>query len=305
MSLMVLAHEACAGHRPPPGHPECPERLLAARRGVDQIPGIEWLSARSVSPKELARAHCPAYLNELENIAACGALTAIDSDTYLGPGSLPAAAHAAGAICQAIDLMTADRRRPRAFAMVRPPGHHAEAQRAMGFCLYSSVAIGALHAAEGHRLQRIAVCDFDVHHGNGSQAILEGDARFLFVSSHQHPLYPGTGRPHDPHEDNVLNCALPPGSGSNEFRDAWIARLLPEIDRFQPDLILVSAGFDAHWRDPLAQLTLKDEDFFWIGEQLKHLAISHAQGRLVASLEGGYDLHALETAALAFAEGIA
>jgi acetoin utilization deacetylase AcuC-like enzyme len=175
----------------------------------------------------------------------------------------------------------------------------------MGFCFYSSLAVAALHAREALGLKRIAVCDFDVHHGNGTEAILADQPGLLFVSSHQCPLYPGTGRAQDPTAGNVINCPLPPQSGSNEFREHWTEHLLPAIDRFKPQLVLVSAGFDAHWRDPLAQLQLKDEDYFWIGHELKAIARRHAQGRIVASLEGGYDLKALEESTLAFAEGIA
>ncbi|MEN1728470.1 MAG: histone deacetylase family protein, partial [Pseudomonadota bacterium] len=192
----------------------------------------------------------------------------------------------------------------RVFVVVRPPGHHAEGSRAMGFCLYSSLAIAALHARDQLGVKKIAVCDFDVHHGNGTEAILSNEPGVLFISSHQSPLYPGTGRDEDPRAGNIVNCSLTPQSGSNEFREHWGEHLLPRIEAWKPDLILVSAGFDAHWRDPLAQLQLKDEDFFWVGHELKKIAQAQAQGRLAASLEGGYDLKALEESTLAFAEGI-
>ena len=303
MSLTVITHEDCALHCPPTGHPERPQRLEAALRGIEQIDGHRRLDADPVTREQLLLAHGPNYLANLDNLDAAGNAIALDADTHLGPHSLAAASLAAGAACQAVDQVIADPGNS-AFAVVRPPGHHAEGARAMGFCLYNSIAVAALHALSTHGLQRIAVCDFDVHHGNGTEAILAGNDKALFISSHQSPLYPGTGNPAAPHASNVINATLPSGSGSNEFRELWLEHLLSEIERYRPELILVSAGFDGHWRDPLAQLQLKDEDYYWIGEQLKALAIQHADGRLIASLEGGYDLKALEESVLAFGEGI-
>lgn len=303
MSLAIIRHDDCLLHRPPEGHPERPERLEAALRGAEQLNQCTFVSAEPVSSEQLQRAHGPNYLGNLEKLAEAGQRVALDADTHMGPGSLQAARLAAGAACQGVDLVVGGQSR-RAFAVVRPPGHHAKRARAMGFCIYSSIAIAALHAAQHHGLNRIAVVDFDVHHGNGTEAILAGEGRTLFISSHQSPLYPGTGRPDAPHPSNVINATLPPESGSNEFRELWLERLLPEVDRFRPELILISAGFDAHWRDPLAQLKLKDEDYYWIGEQLVGLASSHCQGKLVASLEGGYDLRALEDSVLAFGESM-
>ena len=303
MTLTVITHSACADHHPPKGHPERSERLAAALRGIDQIEGLDHIKARPVSRHQLLLAHGPNYLANLDNLSVAGSQVALDEDTYLGPHSLDAASLAAGAACEGVDQVMKDE--PKSvFSIVRPPGHHAERARAMGFCLYNNIAIAALHALEIHDLQRVAVCDFDVHHGNGTEAILAGNDRILFLSSHQAPLYPGTGNPDAPHASNVRNAILPAGSGSNEFRELWLEHLLPEVDRFRPQLILVSAGFDAHWRDPLAQLELKDEDYYWIGEQLKSLANTYSNGRLVASLEGGYDLKALEESTLAFGEGI-
>jgi acetoin utilization deacetylase AcuC-like enzyme len=305
MSLSVFSHNDCFGHAPPEGHPERPARLEAALRGIEQLHGFRMLDAKPVAREQLERAHPASYLDRLDQLDASGQPHPIDEDTFLGPGSLRAAALAAGAACQAVDSVMDEGDWRSAFAVVRPPGHHAEAARAMGFCFYSSLAVAALHAREALGLKRIAVCDFDVHHGNGTEAILADQPGLLFVSSHQCPLYPGTGRAQDPTAGNVINCPLPPQSGSNEFREHWTEHLLPAIDRFKPQLVLVSAGFDAHWRDPLAQLQLKDEDYFWIGHELKAIARRHAQGRIVASLEGGYDLKALEESTLAFAEGIA
>jgi acetoin utilization deacetylase AcuC-like enzyme len=303
MSLVVISHDNCVLHRPPDGHPERPQRLEAALRGIEQIDDHQRFDANPVSHEQLLLAHGPNYLANLDNLDASGSTMALDADTHLGPHSLEAAALAAGAACQAVDRVM-EHPGEHAFAIVRPPGHHAERARAMGFCLYNNIAIAALHAISTHGLQRVAICDFDVHHGNGTEAILAGYDKTLFLSSHQSPLYPGTGDPAAPHASNVRNATLPAGSGSNEFRDLWLEQLLPEVESFRPQLILVSAGFDGHWRDPLAQLQLKAEDYYWIGERLKVLAGQHANGRLVASLEGGYDLQALEESVLAFGEGI-
>ncbi|MCC5866730.1 MAG: histone deacetylase family protein [Wenzhouxiangella sp.] len=303
MSLLVLSHNDCLGHRPPDGHPERPARLEAVLRGLDQLHDLQVEDARPVTRSELDRAHGPNYLDKIESLDSAGQLIALDADTHFGPGSLRAARLAAGAACEGVDRVLSGEAK-RVFAAVRPPGHHAESARAMGFCIYSSVAVAALHATAAHGLERVAVVDFDVHHGNGSEAILAGNPHSLFLSSHQSPLYPGTGQPDAPHADNVRNAVLPPASGSNEFRDLWLEHLLPEIDRYRPQLLLVSAGFDAHWRDPLAQLQLKDDDYYWIGERLVELAKRHADGRLVASLEGGYDLKALEASTLAFGEAL-
>jgi acetoin utilization deacetylase AcuC-like enzyme len=303
VSLTVFTHSDCLQHRPPGGHPERPERLEAAWRGIDQLDSVRTESARPVTREQLLRAHGPNYLSNLDALDRAGNPVALDADTHLGPGSLNAASLAAGAACQAVDHVMG-RDAGTAFAVVRPPGHHAERATAMGFCIYSSLAIAALHARDHHGLARVAVVDFDVHHGNGTEAILAGEDRLLFLSSHQSPLYPGTGLPESPHPDNVINATLPPQSGSNEFRELWLEHLLPRLDQFSPELILVSAGFDAHWRDPLAQLKLKDEDYYWIGERLMELANSHCQGRLTASLEGGYDLKALEASVLAFGEAL-
>lgn len=306
--LAVFTHPDCGGHAPLPGHPERPERLHAALAGVEELNAVEYFEARSVPAEALERTHERSYLQKLATVdAELGdedQPVALDSDTLLGPGSLHAAALAAGAACQAVEHCVLHPGQS-AFALVRPPGHHAESGRAMGFCLYNSVAIAADYALTLPGIKRVAICDFDVHHGNGTEAIFAGRRDVLFASSHQLPLYPGTGDPRQPVAENIYNSALPPGSGSDEFRHAWERDLLGEIERFDPDLVLVSAGFDAHWRDPLAQLDLKDEDFYWIGLQLHRIATSRAQGRLAASLEGGYDLQALTESTLAFAEAIA
>ena len=216
----------------------------------------------------------------------------------MSPASLDATVHAAGAICAAIDaVMTAQPR--RAFCAVRPPGHHSTRDQAMGFCLFNQIAVGARHALAVHSLARLAVVDFDVHHGNGTQSIFAADPRVLFVSSHQSPLYPGTGASSETGVGNVVNGELSAGSGSEEFRRLWQQRLLPAIDDFKPELILISAGFDAHHLDPLADLNLGSVDYYWITKQLTGLADEHAQGRVVSALEGGYSLTALREGSVA------
>ena len=304
--LIAFTHPACAGHDPLPGHAEQPARLQAALDGLEQLDAVELREAEPVAGERIARIHDAPYRSELEaverRIYSENRAFALDADTHVGPGSFDAIRRAAGGACQAADAALDERR--STFAVVRPPGHHAEAGRAMGFCVYNSIALAADAALARPGVERVAIVDFDVHHGNGTEAIFAGRDDVLFLSSHQLPLYPGTGDPARPVAANIHNTALTPGSGSNQFRDVWQADLLPALDRFAPQLILVSAGFDAHWRDPLAQLDLKDEDFFWIGHQLLGLARSHCGGALAASLEGGYDLKALTDSVLAFAEGI-
>jgi len=305
--LLLVSHPDCALHNPVPGHPERPERLKAVLDGVRQLDRFESVSAMAATREQLLRVHQPAYVDHLDRIdrqtREAHRRISLDADTHAGPGSIRAARLAAGAACQAVEGCIERPEHP-AFAVVRPPGHHAGSGRAMGFCLFNSIAAAAEQALANPAIRRVAVCDFDVHHGNGTEAIFSRRRNVLVASSHQLPLYPGSGDPHRKVAANVYNAGLAPGSGSDEFRTAWKARLFDPIDRFAPDIVLISAGFDAHWRDPLAQLNLKDEDFFWIGHQLKLLADTHARGRIAASLEGGYDLRALTESALAFAEGI-
>jgi len=303
MSLVVFTHDDCLAHAPPAGHPERSDRLKAAMAGIEQLDEAECKAAELVEDEDLRRVHGVNYLQSLTDLDASGTLLSLDPDTYMGRGSLRAARLAAGAVCQGVDLVIDDPSRA-AFAVVRPPGHHAESAQAMGFCLLNSIAVAAGHATDVHGLKRVAVVDFDVHHGNGTEAILQNDSRYLFLSSHQAPLYPGTGDPAKTNASNVINATLTANSGSDEFRALWTEQLLPAIDQYKPELILVSAGFDGHWRDPLAQLQLKDQDYYWIGEQLMAIAKTHASGRLVASLEGGYDLAAITESVVAFGEGI-
>jgi acetoin utilization deacetylase AcuC-like enzyme len=296
--VALFTHHACIGHDPGAGHPECPDRLRAVLRALEHPDFTSLLreQAPQATHKQLCLAHPASYVDAILSVhPEDGELRALDADTLLGPGSIDAARHAAGAAVAAVDAVMegwAD----TAFAAVRPPGHHAERQQAMGFCLFANAAIAALHARSHWGLSRIAVVDFDVHHGNGTQHILERDPDFFYASSHQYPCYPGTGAAHETGAaHNVVNMPLNPGDGSQAFRAAWETAGLPALRAFKPDFLIVSAGFDAHKADPLAQLRLETEDFAWITEAL----MAASGGRLISLLEGGYDLQALGASAAA------
>ena len=247
----------------------------------------------------------PAYFVDavLKAVPAEG-FASLDPDTHLSPGSGEAALRAAGAVVTGVDRVMAGKAR-NVFCAVRPPGHHAEPTRAMGFCLFNNVAIGAQHARARHGLKRVAVVDFDVHHGNGTQVMFEEDGDLFFASSHQMPLYPGSGRPNEQGRAfNIVNVALDPGSGSHEFRQAWDNTVLPKLDAFKPEFILISAGFDAHRRDPLANLNLVEADYAWATDRICAIAKDRCQGRVVSTLEGGYDLQALAASASAHVKAL-
>jgi acetoin utilization deacetylase AcuC-like enzyme len=298
MSLPVFTHSACLGHDTGHGHFETSHRLGAVidalRHGVDDL---DWREAPRATRGQLLRVHHESLLDAVLETHPAQRVE-LDSDTILSPRSAEAALRAAGAGIAAVDMVMAGEA-TAAFCAVRPPGHHATARTAMGFCLFNNVAVAAAHALERHGLARVAIADFDVHHGNGTQAIFEAEPRVHYLSSHQLSLYPDSGQVHERGIGNVLNAPLPPGTGSRGFRAAWQEHLLPAIDAFRPQLLLVSAGFDAHWRDPLAQLQLDAEDFAWLTTELRSLAGRHASGRLVSTLEGGYDLQALRECSVA------
>jgi len=293
MGIAYLSHPECAAHDMGHHHPEQPARLAAINDrliacGLDLA--LTHYDAPLAEDAHLALAHDRAYLEQLEAQSPHEGVAWVDGDTAMNPHSLRAARRAAGAVVRAVDLVLEDHA-TRAFCGVRPPGHHAERNKAMGFCFYNNVAIGALHAVEAHGLDRVAIVDFDVHHGNGTEHIVAGDSRILFCSTFQHPFYPNSG--HECDEPNVVNVPLAQGTGSDGFRSAVTEHWLPALDRFAPQLILVSAGFDAHQADDMAGINLVDTDYGWITETLVAIADQHAQGRIVATLEGGYDLHAL------------
>ncbi|HET7611908.1 MAG TPA: histone deacetylase family protein [Rhodanobacteraceae bacterium] len=292
--MHLYTHPACLEHDPGFGHPESPARLRAVLQALDdpRFSALDRIQAPRATREQLLRAHDAEYVDSILSGAPAQGFVRLDSDTVMSPGSTEAALRAAGAVCAATDAVLRDETR-RAFCAVRPPGHHATRNQAMGFCLFNSVAVAAAHALAVHGIERVAIVDFDVHHGNGSQDIFAHDPRVLYASTHQAPLYPGTGAADDHGAGNIFNAPLPPNTGSGEFRATWEKRLLPELDLFRPQLLLVSAGFDADARDPLAQLRLVPDDYAWITRRLVELADGHAGGRIVSALEGGYDLAAL------------
>jgi acetoin utilization deacetylase AcuC-like enzyme len=294
MTTALLSHTACLYHEMPPGHPEQPDRLRAV---LARLEGPEFTTlARHEAPlatrEQLSRVHPPDYVDAMLRAVPARGLVQVDGDTILSPGSGEAALRAAGAAVAAVDLLAAGRAR-RVFCAVRPPGHHAEPAEAMGFCLFNNVAVAAMHARAVYGWRRVAVLDFDVHHGNGTQALFERDPEAFFGSTHQMPLYPGTGARHERGLGNIVNVPLPPGAGSAAFRTAWEETIIPALTDFRADCVLISAGFDAHHADPLASLELTEADFAWVTGKLCAAAALSAQGRVVSTLEGGYDLAAL------------
>ncbi|MDE2228832.1 MAG: histone deacetylase family protein [Alphaproteobacteria bacterium] len=300
MPTLLVTHEACLRHDPGSYHPESPARLKAVLDGLSGAPFGKLLhrQAPKADLADIARAHPRAFVEAVLAAVPKNGHAAIDADTVLSPESGEAALRAASAIVAAVDAVV-EGTASNAFCAVRPPGHHAEPQHPMGFCIFNNVAIGAERARKVHGIDRVAIVDFDVHHGNGTQAIFESDTNVFYASTHQSPLYPGTGARSERGVGNVFNVPLSPMSGSNEFRAAMNNIILPALDAFRPEFILVSAGFDAHRADPLAQLQLEEADYAWVTERLLERAAKHAKGRLVSTLEGGYDLEALAGSAAA------
>jgi acetoin utilization deacetylase AcuC-like enzyme len=299
--MLLFTHPSMLRHEPPSGHAEHPGRLQAVLDALEEM-SFDRREAPYAGRDAIARVHPAAYIDALELAFAetADARVRLDPDTYISSGSREAIYRAAGACVAAVDAVMSGEG-DIAFCAVRPPGHHAEPISPMGFCIFNNVAIAAKHALDAHGLARVAVVDFDVHHGNGTQTVAEGDARIMFASTHQSALYPGTGAKSETGIDgNVVNAPLPAGAGSREWRAAMESRVLPALDAFAPELILVSAGFDAHKADPLAGMELETEDFAWAGQRLKELALRHCKGKLVSTLEGGYDLPALAGSAAAY-----
>jgi len=304
MSTIIIHHDDCLRHNPGPKHPESPQRIKAVLGGLEGLRGLEKLPAPRATAEQIMRVHPQAFWADIGAREPAEGIVSIDVDTFLSNGSVDAVLRASGALCFAIDQIL-DSKALRAFCAVRPPGHHSEQAVAMGFCLLNHVAIGAMHALERPDIRRVAIIDFDVHHGNGTQAIFEQNPDVMYVCSHQLPLYPGTGQREETGCGNILNLPLKPGDGGKPFRRAWRDAGLPAIHGFAPDLILVSAGFDAHVRDPLAQIELQDEDYHWLTDQICDLADDCCGGRVASILEGGYDLEALAGSSRAHVQALA
>ncbi|MGF7159767.1 acetoin utilization deacetylase AcuC-like enzyme [Rhodoligotrophos appendicifer] len=294
MNTLLLTHPDCLEHETPKGHPERVDRLRAINQilAAPHFQRLDRLEAPRGLRESVLLAHEESYVSRIEEAVPSEGMEAVDPDTWLSPRSLDAALRGVGAATRAVDAVF-NGEAVNAFCATRPPGHHAESDKAMGFCFFNNAAIAALHARENHNAQRVAVVDFDVHHGNGTQEIFWSDRDLFYGSTHQMPLFPGTGEMSETGVGNIVNAPLRAGDGSDRFREAMMSTILPALDAFEPDLIVVSAGFDAHRDDPLGSLQLSEEDFIWITLRLLELADQHCEGRLVSVLEGGYDLRAL------------
>lgn len=294
MTTLLSHHTDYVAHEMMPGHPERPDRIRMVEKVLseDRFNALVREAPELGSEDHVLLAHPEDYIRNIRDSRPAEGLVHLDADTTMSPGSWNAALRGVGAIVSAIEKVV-DRVHDNAFVASRPPGHHAEANRAMGFCLFNNAAIGAIYAREKMGLDRVAVVDFDVHHGNGTQDIFWDNRDLFYASTHQMPLYPGTGAPSETGVGNIFNAPLSPGADGSDFREAMSEVVLPALNAFKPDLIIVSAGFDAHARDPLANVNLFEEDFVWITNKLLEAADTHCDGRLVSILEGGYDLQAL------------
>ena len=295
MTTLLITHPACLDHLNPAGHPERPDRLRAIERALEheRFQHLARVEAPAAALETIALCHPIDYVTAIRDATPKAGLARLDADTSMSPGSFAAALRAAGGATYAVDEVMGGRAQ-NAFVATRPPGHHTETARPMGFCLFNNAAIAARHAQKRHGIERAAVVDFDVHHGNGSQDIFWSDPTVMYGSTHQMPLYPGTGAKGERGEHGtVVNAPLSPGDGGEQFRAALETVILPRLRDFQPELLVISAGFDAHMRDPLANLNLLEADFDWVTRKLLEVAEKTANGRVVSVLEGGYDLQGL------------
>ncbi len=305
MSLAIYTHTSCLQHDTGKGHPESAARLdniLTTLRLSSLASQLAWEDAMPAAEEQVLLAHTPEHLSRIRAAIPQTGLAALDADTIISSASLDAALHASGAACQATDAIL-DGSYRMAFCATRPPGHHATANKAMGFCLFNHIAIAALHARK-QGVERIAIVDFDVHHGNGTQDILLGKTGLFYLSTHQSPHYPGTGSEAENRPGNILNIPLPAGTSDRSYQEVFREDALPALHAFAPQLLLVSAGFDAHRADPLAGMALSDETYLWLGQILADVAAYHCDGKLLAVLEGGYALPVLGKSVLAFIQGL-
>jgi acetoin utilization deacetylase AcuC-like enzyme len=306
MPTLFITHPACLNHLTPPGHPERPDRLRAIERTFadDVFRSLMRAQAPAADLDTIALCHPMEYVTAIRDASPNSGMVQIDADTSMSPGSFEAALRAAGGGVHAVDQVMSSRV-SNAFVATRPPGHHTETARPMGFCLFNNAAIAARYAQKRHGIERAAIVDFDVHHGNGSQDIFWSDKTVMYCSTHQMPLYPGTGaRSERGAHDTIVNAPLSPGDGGAAFREAFESVILPRLRSFQPELIVISAGFDAHQRDPLANLNLLEADFLWATQKVMEVAQASANGRVVSMLEGGYDLEGLAKSAAAHVSGL-
>jgi acetoin utilization deacetylase AcuC-like enzyme len=299
MQTAYITHSLCLKHDMGADHPECPARIHAIE---DQLIAsglfgyLQHHEAPEATREQLLRVHDAAYVDSIKSAAPHEGSVELDGDTTMNPFTYPAALRAAGAIVLGIDMVMAGQVE-NAFCNIRPPGHHAEIAQAMGFCIFNNICIGAAHAMAVHGLSRVAIADFDVHHGNGTEHIFRNDPRVMLCSTFQHPFYPFGGA--DSSNEHIINVPLAAGAGSQEFREAVTNHWLPALEKFKPELLLISAGFDAHWEDDMSMLRFVDADYGWVTEQLKNIAERHCHKRIVSTLEGGYELHALGRSATA------
>lgn len=301
MTTALISHPDCTAHATPDGHPEQIARWHAVQDALADLDPMR-MDAPLAGPDDALRCHPQEYIDRVVQSEPATGSVQMDADTHMSPGSVRAAWRSLGGVICTVDTVLGGTAR-NAFAAGRPPGHHAERQSPMGFCLFGNVAIAAKHALDHHGLSRVAIVDFDVHHGNGTEDLVQDDPRILFVSSHQMPLYPDTGEPsHTGPHNTVVNVALDAGCDGPTFRDIYERLILPRLADFAPELMILSAGFDAHADDPLAQCALNEDDFTWVTDRLCDIAWDHCDGRVVSALEGGYNLDALGRSARAHVE---